>query len=136
MAKVNSFSTDMGAIDISLPTATDLSALQYCYVKLHATTGKVVACGLNEKMAGILQNAPVGSASADAVAQIRVGGVSILKVAETIIPGNFLTSTAASLGEVCDAAGEEYGAVALSDGSANDYITVLIARGEVEATDA
>lgn len=135
MAKTDSFTTEAGAIDISLPTDADLSALQYCYVKRDATDGKVVACGANEKMLGILQNAPNGS-SKDAVAVVRVGGLSKLKVSETVIPGNFLTSTSGSLGEVCDAAGEEYGAVALCDGTANDLITVLIQRGEVEASDA
>lgn len=135
MAKTDSFVTDAGAVDISLPTDANLSALQYYFVKRDATDGKVVACGLNEKPLGILQNAPNGS-SADAIAHVRIAGVSKLKVAETVIPGNFLTSTAASKGEVCDAAGEEYGAIAMCDGTADDLITVLIARGEVNASDA
>lgn len=135
MAKTDSFYTEAGAVDISLPSDANLSALQYCFVKRDATDGKVVACGLNEKPLGILQNAPNGS-SRDATAHVRIGGVSKLKVSETVTFGKFLTSTAASLGEVCDAAGEEYGAKALCDGDANDIITVLVCHGEVEASDA
>lgn len=135
MADTKSFYTDQGAIDISLPTDADLSTLQYCFVKTDATDGKVVACGANEKPLGVLQNAPNGS-SKDAIAQVRVGGLTKLKVNEAVIPGNFLTSTSGSLGEVCDAAGEEYGARAMSDGVQNDTITALVCFGEVEATDA
>lgn len=135
MAKTDSFYTEDGKIDISLPTDANLSALQYCFVKRDATDGKVVACGANEKPLGILQNAPNGS-SKDAVAQVRISGVSKLKLAETVTFGKFLTSTSSSTGEVCDAAGEEYGAKALADGDANDLITVLVCHGEVEASDA
>lgn len=135
MAETNSFVTNAGAIDISLPSDANLSALQYHFVKRDATDGKVVACGANEKPLGILQNAPDGS-SRDAVATVRIQGVSKLKINETVTFGKFLTSTSGSLGEVCDAAGEEYGAKALCDGSANDLITVLVCHGEVEASDA
>lgn len=130
-----SFTTDAGAIDISLPTDADLSALQYHFVKTDATDGKAVACGANEKPLGILQNAPDGDPD-DRTAIVRVQGISKLKVNETVIPGNFLTSTSGSLGEVCDAAGEEYGARALADGVQNDLVSVLVCFGEVEATDA
>lgn len=126
---------ESGAIDISLPTQSDLSALQYYYVKLN-TSELVVACGLNEKPLGILQDAPSGTSSAPKTATVRIGGMSKLVIAETVAAGNFLTSTAASKGEVADAAGEEYGARALSSGEASDTIAVIICFGEVEATDA
>jgi len=120
--------------DLTYTATTDISAYQYYFVKL--VSGLVVACGANEKPLGILQNKPVGTATASALATVRVGGISKLKISETIVPGNFLTSTSAALGEVCDAANEEYGAVALTDGQANDLIAVLIQRGEVTASDA
>lgn len=135
MADTKSFMTEAGAIDISLPTDADLSALQYCFVKTDSTDGKVVACGANEKPLGVLQNKPNG-ATKDDLAIVRLGGVSKLKINETVIPGNFLTSTSGSLGEVCDAAGEEYGARALCDGVQNDLISVLVCFGETEASDA
>jgi hypothetical protein len=54
-----------------------------------------------------------------------------------VTPGQFLTPIATyGYGEVCDAANEEYGAIAMADGVQNDLITVLIAHGEVTASDA
>ena len=123
-----------GKIEVSRPTNSNLSALQYHFVRLD-TSEEVVACGLNEKPLGILQDAPNGS-STEKVATVRIQGMSKLSIAETVVFGNFLTSTAASKGEVCDAAGEEYGAKALTSGESGDLIAVLIAHGEVEATDA
>jgi len=127
-------STEEGKIDLSFPTNTDLSALQYYFVKLDSSE-EVVACGANEKPLGILQNAPDGS-STEKTATVRVQGVSQLKVAETVAFGNFLTSTSASKGEVADAAHEEYGAKALTSADADDLASVLICFGEVTATDA
>lgn len=125
---------DEGKIEVSRPTNSDLSALQYHFVKLDSSE-EVVACGANEKPLGILQNAPNGS-STEAVAVVRISGMSKLKINETVSFGKFLTSTSGSLGEVCDAAGEEYGAKALTSGEQNDLIAVLICHGEVEASDA
>jgi len=119
--------------DLSFPTESDLSGKQYYYVKL--SSGLVVACGANEKMLGILQNAPDGS-TARAAAIVRTFGNSKLIQTETIAQGNFLTSTAAGAAEICDAAGEEYGAVALTAANSGDLAAVTIMRGEVEATDA
>lgn len=125
---------DAGALDLSLPTAADLSALQYHFVKLN-TSEKVVACGANEKPLGILQNDPDGSTN-EATAIVRVQGNSKLSIAETVAFGNFLTSTAASKGEVADAAGEEYGAKVITSGESGDLVSVLVVHGEVEASDA
>jgi len=127
--------TNEGAIDLSCETQADLSALQYFYVK-RSTAELIVACGANEKPLGILQNAPLGTATAPATATVRIQGVSKLVVAETVAFGHFLTCTAASKGEVADAAGEEYGARALTSAEASDQAQVLICFGEVEATDA
>lgn len=130
-----SVSTEAGAVDMSFETQSDLSALQYYFVKMDSSE-LVVACGANEKPLGILQNAPLGTAAAPKLAQVRLGGVSKLKIAEGVAFGKFLTSTAGSKGEVCDAAGEEYGAKALSSGDTDDLISVLVVHGEVEASDA
>lgn len=126
---------DEGKVEVSLPTQSDLSALQYHYVKLD-TSELVVACGLNEKPLGILQDAPAGSSTSEKTATVRIGGMSKLAISETVSAGKFLTSTAASKGEVADAAGEEYGARALSSGESGDTIAVIICFGEVEASDA
>ena len=121
--------------DLTFQCETDLSSKQYYYVKLD-TNEKVVLAGLNDKTLGILQNAPNGSASAPAMAVVRVLGFSKLKVAEGVAFGNFLTPTAAGKGEVCDAAGEEFGARALTSADTDDLALVELCHGEVEATDA
>ena len=126
--------TDEGKIDLSRPTNSDLSALQYYFVKLDADE-EVVACGANEKPLGILQNAPDGSSS-ETIATVRIQGVSKLKLDEAVAFGKYLTSTSASKGEVADAAGEDYGAKALTSGDDGDTIAVQIVFGEVEASDA
>ena len=119
---------------MTYPTTSDLSALRYHFVKLDANE-LVVACGANEKPLGILENAPDGS-SVKASAAVRISGPSKLKLDEAVAFGNFLTCTAASQGEVADAAGEEYGAKALSSGDDGDIIAVLVTHGEVNAADA
>lgn len=126
--------TNEGAIDLSVPTNSDLSALQYHFVKLD-TNEEVVAATANDKVLGILQNKPNGS-SVEKTAIVRISGMSKLKLDENVLFGNFLTCTATSKGEVADAAGEEYGAKALSSGDDGDLIAVLVVHGEVNASDA
>lgn len=136
MSKVDSIVPDTAEGDVSFPTDKDLSSYQYRFVKRDATDGKIDIATANDKTAGILQNAPDGSSS-DAVAIVRTYGLSKLKINEAVSPGNFLTPTSVGRGEICDAANEEFGAVAMSDGAAqDDIIPVLIQHGEVTATDA
>lgn len=116
--------TEAGSVDMSFQTASDLSALQYTFVKLDASELAVTA-GANGKVGGILQNAPNGSSTV-ATATIRVLGISKLKINETVAFGNYLTSTSGGLGELADAANEEIGAMALSSGEQNDLIAVAI----------
>lgn len=68
-------------MDISLLTATDLSAYQYHFVKLSADN-KVVICShaTNDNPIGVLQNKPDGSTT-EAVARVRIMGVSRVVVA-------------------------------------------------------
>jgi hypothetical protein len=117
--------TNEGAIDITMPTSTDLSDYQYHFVKLDGDE-EVVASGAIEKVIGILQNKPDGSTTrTDAV--VRVQGVSKLKINEAVAMGQYLTSTAEAKGEVVASADEEVGAMALTSGDAqNDLIRVLV----------
>jgi hypothetical protein len=120
-----STTTNEGAIDITMPTSTDLSDYQYHFVKLDGDE-EVVASGATEKVIGILQNKPDGSTTrTDAV--VRVQGVSKLKINEAVAMGQYLTSTAEAKGEVVASADEEVGAMALTSGDAqNDLIRVLV----------
>jgi hypothetical protein len=59
----------------SMPTATDLSAHQYRFVKLSA--GLVVACsGATDIPIGVLQNKPVGTATQSALATVCMLGIT------------------------------------------------------------
>ncbi len=128
------FITDQAAIDVSRIAGEDLSAKQYFAVKVDPTTTKIVLAGANEKCLGILQNAPV----AGDVAMVRISGVTKAKIDEagTIIAGNFMTPTSAGKLEICDAANEEYIGVLLGAFADEDLAEIIIARGEVTATDA
>jgi len=126
--------TDMGAVEMSFPTSTDLSEKQYYVVKLDANE-KVVLAGANDKALGVLQNAPDGS-SDTAIAQVRIGGVTKVKTSETLAFGNFLTPTSTGTAEICDAASEEFFGKSLTSADANDLALCLLGMGEVVATDA
>lgn len=126
------FVTEAGAIDVSVESSGDLSAGQYFAVKLDSN-GRAVLCGANDKALGILQNAPTALGE---TAQVRIAGVSLLKVSEAVVLGNYLTPTSAGKGEVADAAGENYFARALGTYTTDDLADVQLAWGEVEASDA
>lgn len=126
--------TEQGAIDMSFPTDSDLSAAQYYVVKL-STAELVELAGANEKALGVLQNAPDGSTNR-AVATVRISGVSKVKAAETLAFGQFLAPTSEGKAEVCDAANEEFFGKSLTSADTNDLALCLLGMGEVTASDA
>ena len=123
-----------GAIDMSIPTNSDLSSLQYFAVKLDSNE-EVVAATANDAAIGILQNAPDGSSN-EKIAEVRVQGLSKCKVSEAVEQGDRLTPTSGSKGEIADAADEEYFASALSSADADDLATVLLNFGKAHSSDA
>jgi len=124
--------TNDGAIDVSLPAAADLSSNQYYFVKENGSN-QFAICGANDKPAGVLQNKPASGE----LATVRIQGVSKLIINEAVSFGKYLTPTSSGKAEVCDATGEDYGAMALGTWSAqNDLADVLVIHGEVEASDA
>lgn len=126
---------DVAEGDQTFVCESDLSAKQYHFVKMD-TSEKVVICGANDKTIGVLQNKPNGSASAPALAVVRMWGLTKLKISETVAMGKFLTPTADGDAEVCDAANEEFGAKSITSGEDNDLIAALLCSGEVTASDA
>lgn len=123
--------TDMGAIDVSLVAASDLSSKQYFAMKVD-TSNECEQAGANEKVLGILQNAP----EAGETARVRIQGVTKIIPTETLAFGNFLTPTATGELEICDAANEEFCARSLGIYVDGDQAEALIAFGEVTASDA
>jgi hypothetical protein len=68
---------------ITLAAGADLSASQYCFVKLNSS-GLVVLCGAGEAAIGILQNDPDASGKA---ATVAISGVSKIVAGGSITRG-------------------------------------------------
>ena len=110
----------------------DLSAKQYHFVKIGTSDDQVVAAGANEKTVGILMNAPASGE----LAEVAVGGGALLKINEAVDALKLLTPTSGALGEVCDAADEWCGAIAMEGGAQNDVIEVEVAKFYASKSDA
>lgn len=116
----------------SYVAAADLSSYQYRFVCL-VGDNIVNLCGANGKSVGILANKP--DAAGKTAEVLSIGSTGKLKISETVAVSKLLTSTAAGLGEVADAAGEFCGAMALQEGVENDIIEVLVVAISTHASD-
>lgn len=112
---------------------SDLSALQYTFVKAGTAANQVEACGANERAIGVLMNAPEAGEAAEVA---MPGGGALLKCNEAAARGQMLTSTAAGAGELVDAAGEWVGALAEEVAAAqNDVIGVYVTGFQAVASE-
>jgi len=126
-------SQSAGIQDLTFKADADLSSAQFYFMCLDAD-GKASACGANGVSVGILQNKPDAE---DKAALVRTLGTSKLKMNEACDEGEWLTSTSTGLGEVCDAADEYCGAMALeASGAQNDIIEVLVIHAYSTASHA
>ena len=118
--------------DRMYPTITDLSAYQYKFVKVD-TDNLLVACGAGEEAIGILQDAPVGTATALKDGTVRLFGQSRLVLGGTVTGGQCVKSDGSALGVAATADHDKFAAVAKSGGVANDLIVVTVERGTISA---
>ena len=100
----------------------DGAIVQYTFVKGGSDKEHVAACEANEKAIGIAASA--ASAAEDVLEVFLFGGGGLLKLNETVVFGDSLTSTATGLGEVADADLEWCAAIAMQAGVQNDVIYV------------
>lgn len=108
----------------------------YRFVKFGSAEGGMLECDANEKAIGVYQGEET-LASGDFGDVALPGGGALLQVSETVVRGKRLTPTADGEGEVVDAAGEEFGAVAYQDGAADDILYVEVCTStESVASDA
>ena len=108
----------------------------YRAVKWGAAAGGMLECDANEKGMGIYQGEE-SLASGDFGEIAIQGGGGLLEVSETVAAGKYLTPTADGLGEVVDAAGEHYNAIADEAGVSGDIIAVeVIGATESVGSDA
>lgn len=116
--------------DISRPTQTDLSAKTYFAVK-HDSNELVVLAGAGEQAIGILQNAPLGTATEEALAQVRTLGLSRAKAAGTITSGAFLKSDADGKLVVTTTDRDLSIGMALTSADSGDEFLMLVIPGNV-----
>jgi len=110
---------------------TDLSALQYTFVKWGTEAGKVVACDTQgERAIGILMNKPAAGETADVALP---GGGAKLKCDASIAIGGLITpgtdglGEAAALGDYVCAVGDAVGHAT----AANEVIPVFVVAPQV-----
>lgn len=101
-------------IEQTFIAGADLSSSGNVAVRV-TTTGKVILCGAGEYATGILQNAPV----ADALAVVRIAGISMMKADGTgLTVGDRVSSAANGLGRASTNAATGLAHVNTSDGGA------------------
>jgi len=108
----------------------------YRCVKWGTDNDQMLECDANEKGMGIYQGEDTLSAGDFGDVAIQGGG-ALLEISETVAKGKFLTPTADGIGEVVDAAGEYYNAIAQENGVSGDIIGVeVIGVTEAHSSDA
>lgn len=116
--------------DMEVTCAVDLSASQYCFVKKDSSN-LLVLCGNAESSIGILQNAPVGTASAPVQATVRYLGQSKLYTAGDITEAAYIGSDAAGKGLAVASDHNRYNAVAQSNSLNGDITVVKLTEGTI-----
>jgi len=101
----------------------DFSSKQYYFCKIGSADNIVTLCGSGEKALGIIMNKPTSGQAAEVAFP---GGGALLKVSETVAPGDYLSSMATGQGEITNTAGDHVGAYCLVTGSANDLVSVNV----------
>jgi hypothetical protein len=115
-------------LDVSMLVADDLSAYQYCFVKLSGNTTVTPCTGATDDVFGILQNKPNASGQ---VARVRVMGISrvLIGTGGAVTFGQFLGTDADSKGAVKSAAKAKYLGVVVVGANAGEEASVLIQCG-------
>lgn len=103
-----------------LVAAADLSAKQFCFVKIDAS-GLVAVCGNGELALGVLQNNPVAGEAAD----VMVEGVTKVVCSASLAAGAVVGSNASGLAEA-PATGEYGLGVLAAAGTTTVYGTLVL----------
>lgn len=119
--------------DYPYPTTTDLTALQYHFVKVDGDELITGASGAGETALGILQDMAPLPGVATTQGGVRLFGCSKLVLAGTVTPGQFIKSDAAGAGLAATVDKDVYNAVAMTGGVSGDLVRVLIQHGTISA---
>ena len=111
----------------SFPVNSDLSALQYTFVKL--SSGNLAGCGANDPMLGILQDKPTATIGVGSVMYAGESRLTVDGSGTSIAAGDPLESGSGGVGVKSSTNGHEVGAMALAAATtAGAIIPVLIVR--------
>lgn len=117
-------SNALNIADMALQAGEALSTKQYHFVKMDTDEGDVVAAGANDKVLGVLQNAP---ASGEAASVRTARGVSSKVVAgEEIAAGDMIQSNAAGRGITATGAAQKICGIAVTGASADGEVFEMI----------
>jgi hypothetical protein len=84
--------TNVG-LDTTFLANTDLSASQFCFVKITSGFLAVAAGGTGARVVvGVLQDTPVGTTSVNVRSQVRYGGISKVIAGGSFAQGDLLSS--------------------------------------------
>lgn len=107
---------------VSIPASADLSASQYCFMKID-TNGQLAVSGDGGVIAGILQDKPTAAAAGG---MLGIGGISKVRAGGTCTKGSFAASD--PTGRAVDAiSGDMAGGIFISGTTvANDVVELLV----------
>jgi len=109
-------------LDISLPTAVDLSGSQYCAVSVDSSGNAILPTAAGDPIIGILQNDP----KAGQTASVRVLGVSYVVSSAVVADGALVTVDTAGKATTA-AAGNYIAGIAIGGAAAaGDYVSMLL----------
>lgn len=115
---------------------SNLSGKENHFVNFDATDDNVVNIASDQTLPSFILLEGADGSSTEASGTVALLGTAKLKISEAVTAGKYLVPDANGQGEIADAAGERFGAVALENGASGDKILVLLCTGEVEASDA
>lgn len=116
---------------------TNLTDKEYHFVNFDTTDDNVVNIASDQTLPPYILCEGGNGSTNETVGTIALpGSRTKLKISEAVTAGKFLVPDANGQGEIGDAAGERYGAIALENGASGDIIEVVSVLGEIEATDA
>jgi hypothetical protein len=112
---------------ISLPATGDLSASQFCFVKL--SSGSIALCSTGQEAIGVLQDDPAASGR---VGSICISGISKVKAGGTLTAGQNVGSDSTGRAITPATGGYILGKV-LEAAAANEIVACLLVRGTAKA---
>jgi hypothetical protein len=112
---------------ISLEVNADLSASQYCFVKL--ASGQAALCGTGQEGIGVLQNDPN---AANRAGDIAIDGISKVKAGGTLTAGQNVGSDSTGRA-VTPTTGQYILGKVLESAATNEIVACLLVRGTAKA---